>query len=503
MLTRRSSAAAALAALLPALGAAFRTPAPGLFSHALVPGPGCCVRARRVPLALRCTAGAGAWLAENGGKTACSTSPAGLVAQRDLKAGEEACSVPQKACLTADSARAAFGGIADTVDAETAVALQLLLERAKGAKSAWAPWVETLPGRDELELPYFWPEADQQLLEGTTVGDAIEENREALEEEFEQLASQGWCDKFPAGVFTLEGYEWAVGLVSARAVYADKVPGKYVLAPFVDAAFTGLPAAGKAEFYFDGMLRQPRVRVSAGAPGVKKGGVVGIDYGGKSCSKMLLKHGVCSTDAAAEGTYEVSFSVSPMDKFQDDKLDILEINNMPEELTVAFSASDFLSADEVAFLRLVCLQGMDAFLLESVFRNEIWGFMQEPVSMENEKMMLETLIATCEGCLSGFTTTDAEDAKALSGGSVREQRAAAVRRSEKAALKNTILILEEEIDSLEDKEYYQERRLRILNLDRPVDEVCMRSRTSAHLCLPLPCIPPAASPPPNLGLLLI
>merc|ERR1712216_158406 len=161
-----------------------------------------------------------------------------------------------------------------------------------------------------------------------------------------------------------------------------------------------------------------------GAPGVKKGGVVGIDYGGKSCSKMLLKHGVCSTDAAAEGTYEVSFSVSPMDKFQDDKLDILEI----------------------------------------------WGFMQEPVSMENEKMMLETLIATCEGCLSGFTTTDAEDAKALSGGSVREQRAAAVRRSEKAALKNTILILEEEIDSLEDKEYYQERRLRILNLDRPVDE---------------------------------
>jgi [ribulose-bisphosphate carboxylase]-lysine N-methyltransferase len=489
-------------ALMPALGAAFFAPsaapslagARSLGAWPAAAAPARCARARPLPIALRCAAGLDTWLADNGGKTVCGASPAGLVAQRDLKAGEEACSVSQKACLTADSARAAFGGIADTVDAETAIALQLLLERAKGGTSAWAPWVKTLPGRDELELPYFWPEADKRLLEGTTVGDAIEENQEALEEEFEQLVAQGWGDKFPKGVFTLTDYEWAVGLVSARAVYADKVPGNYILAPFVDAAFTGPPAAGKAEFYFDGMLRQPRVKVSVGAPGVKQGGVVGIDYGGKSRSKMLLKHGVCRTDAvAAEGSYEVSFSVSPMDKFRDDKLDILEINKMPEELTVEFSASDFLSADEIAFLRLVCLQGMDAFLLESVFRNEVWGFMQEPVSKENEKMVLETLIATCEGCLSGFTSTDAEDTKALAGGSAREQRAAAVRRAEKAALRNTVLILEEEIDSLEEKEYYQERRLRMLNLDRPVDEVRVRTRVHvsarARVCLPLPFIP--------------
>lgn len=483
----RKAAALAIAAALPALGGV------GAFIAAPAPFSGrdgapalqvlrpalrslSAVRGARsaAPLGgLRCAAGAGldAWFEEQGVRTACSMSPAGLVALKDLKSGEEACSVKvEQACLTAASARAAFGGSADTVDPETAIALQLLLEKSKGASSAWAPWLAALPERDALDLPYFWPEADLQLLEGTSVLDAVEENQDAFREEFEQLSSQGWDAKLPASVFTLENYEWAVGIVSSRSVFDEKFPGEYILAPFVDAAFTGDPATGKAELYYDGMFREPRVRVVPGEGGVKKGEVVGIDFGGKSLSKMLLKHGVTPVDPRTDGAYEVSFSVSPMDKYQDDKLDILELNKMPEELTISFSASDYLTADETAFLRLVCLQGSDAFLLESVFRNEVWYFMQEPVSEENEKMMLDTLIATCEGSLEGFSTSDAEDRKAIAAGSMRARRAAAVRLSEKAALKNTILILEEELDTLDEKDYYQQRRLRELNLDRPLDE---------------------------------
>ena len=59
---------------------------------------------------LRCAADLEGWMAKNGGKSSCSISAAGLVAQRDLKAGEEACSVAVKACLTAASAKEAFGG---------------------------------------------------------------------------------------------------------------------------------------------------------------------------------------------------------------------------------------------------------------------------------------------------------------------------------------------------------------------------------------------------------
>jgi [ribulose-bisphosphate carboxylase]-lysine N-methyltransferase len=490
----RVAAKLAIAAALPALGGvgAFIAPAPGgldgrgavLTSARRLPAsvgppvsslrPPLSARRRLAPLTgLRCSSGAGldAWLEDNGVRAACSLSSAGLVALKDLKEGEEACSVKvEQVCMTAASARAAFGNIADTVDPETAIALQVMLEKSKGASSAWAPWLASLPERNALDLPYFWSQADQQLLEGTSVLDAIEENQDAFQEEFDQLKEQGWDAKLPSSIFTLENYEWAVGIVSSRSVYDDKFPGQYILAPFVDAAFTGEPSSGKAELYYDGMFREPRVRVVPGVSGVRKGEVVGIDFGGKPLSKMMLNHGVARLGGGSDGAYEVSFSVSPMDKYQDDKLDILELNKMPEELTISFSASDYLTAEETAFLRLVCLQGSDAFLLESVFRNEVWYFMQEPVSPENEKMMLDTLIATCEGSLSGFATSDAQDREALANGSIREKRAAAVRLSEKAALKNTILILEEEMDTLDDKDYYQQRRLRELNLDRPLDE---------------------------------
>ena len=58
-----------------------------------------------------------------------------------------------------------------------------------------------------------------------------------------------------------------MGIVSSRSVYDDKFPGQYILAPFVDAAFTGEPSSGKAELYYDGMFREPRVRVVPGVSG--------------------------------------------------------------------------------------------------------------------------------------------------------------------------------------------------------------------------------------------
>ena len=41
--------------------------------------------------------------------------------------------------------------------------------------------------------------------------------------------------------------------------------------------------------------------------------------------------------------------------------------------------------------------GADAFLMEALFRNEVWGFMQLPVSRENEAAACHSMI---EGCRS-------------------------------------------------------------------------------------------------------
>ena len=87
------------------------------------------------------------------------------------------------------------------------------------------------------------------MLQGTSVMDAIEENEEAFKEEFEQLSTQGWAGKFPAGTFTLQNYEWAVSIVSSRSVYAEKFPGSLILAPFVDTAFTSMPSTGNTQLF--------------------------------------------------------------------------------------------------------------------------------------------------------------------------------------------------------------------------------------------------------------
>ncbi|CAN0527355.1 unnamed protein product, partial [Scytosiphon promiscuus] len=49
----------------------------------------------------------------------------------------------------------------------------------------------------------------------------------------------------------------------------------------------------------------------------------------------------------------------------------------------------------VQFLRLLCLSGEDSFLLESIFRNEVWEFMEEPVSRSNEEAVNEALSTRC------------------------------------------------------------------------------------------------------------
>ena len=39
--------------------------------------------------------------------------------------------------------------------------------------------------------------------------------------------------------------------------------------------------------------------------------------------------------------------------------------------------------------------GADAFLMEALFRNEVWGFMQLPISKENEGAACQSMIDGC------------------------------------------------------------------------------------------------------------
>ena len=140
---------------------------------------------------MACAGDAGAftkWLSENGASVSCSlVAGGGLTADKKLKEGEEACSIPTKICMTEESALSALGPKAADLDAETQIALQLIYERTKGASSSYAPWLAMIPDREGLGMPLFWSAAERKMLEGSAVLDDTEELVDALEDEFKQV----------------------------------------------------------------------------------------------------------------------------------------------------------------------------------------------------------------------------------------------------------------------------------------------------------------------------
>lgn len=130
---------------------------------------------------------------------------------------------------------------------------------------------------------------------------------------------------------------------------------------------------------------------------------------------------------------------------------------------------------QVQFLRLMVLDGADLFLLEPVFRNELMDFVALPVSETNElavgalvssraKQALDMIEASAPkrkdaaaartGCLQDAATTPAALAEAVASG-------------ERDALLATLGWWARDAELVKQKEFYQERRLKEMGLDKP------------------------------------
>ena len=118
----------------------------------------------------------------------------------------------------------------------------------------------------------------------------------------------------------------------------------------------------------------------------------------------------------------------------------------------------------IQFVRLMKLGSTDAFLLESIFRKEVWGFMELPVSERNELAVVEFIIESCQRNLVEFSECPKGGLEVCT----------KLRVLETKALTRTIEYLQREKEALDLKEYYQQRRLKDLGLDSswtPEDEM--------------------------------
>ena len=118
------------------------------------------------------------------------------------------------------------------------------------------------------------------------------------------------------------------------------------------------------------------------------------------------------------------------------------------------------------YLRLKLIDGKDAFILEACLSATAWEQLSAPFSKRNEALVMDHLTHLCTTKLAALAPPDL-------GGGPREAAMRKLMEQERAALEGTLARLRLERDSIEGpdpREYYQERRLRELDLLRPLDE---------------------------------
>ena len=348
---------------------------------------------------------------------------------------------------------------------------QEIPKRSPALQTFFNAWIKALPSPSDMDHPLLWSEEDQEVLQASSTN-KIYRRLDDLEDDVTWLMENVFAKnkgRYPETVtldgserpcFNLAGFTWAMAIVQSRSFFLD---GKVRLMPFLDMCNHD----DDAEEVRSGTMGRFGTTKGAQLVAAVKyapGEEVFCSYGPKSAADYLLEHGFCPPQCWKTAVSEITFELDPEDRFYDDKLDILEFETYDQAPMDPSQSFDLVSAPGrdgepdpamIQFLRLAKLGGTDAFLLESIFRKEVWGFMELPVSEQNELSVVNTITDACENALE-------ELRQAPEGG---PEVCKSLREAETKALSRTVDFLQREKEALDLKEYYQERRLKDLGLD--------------------------------------
>ncbi|KAE8023210.1 hypothetical protein FH972_008936 [Carpinus fangiana] len=392
----------------------------------------------------------------------------GLVAQRDLARNEVVLEVPKRLWINPDAVAASdIGSVCSDLKPWVSVALFLIREKLK-SDSPWRYYLDVLP--EYTNSTIYWSEEELAELQGTQLLSTTLSVKEYVQNEFlkvEEEIISPHKQIFPSPI-TLDDFFWAFGILRSRAF--SRLRGQnLVLIPLADLinhspSITTEDHAweikGAAGLFSWDTLFSLRTPVS-----VKAGEQVMIQYDiNKSNADLALDYGFIESKAD-RNAFTLTLEISESDPFFGDKLDIAESNGLGETAYFDIVFDRPLPPTMLQYLRLVALGSTDAFLLESIFRNSVWGHLELPVSRANEELICQVVRDACKSALSAYHTTIEEDEK-LKGENLdpRLEIAVGIREGEKKVLHQideTFKARESELDELE---YYQERRLKDLGL---------------------------------------
>ncbi|GLJ51996.1 hypothetical protein SUGI_1105260 [Cryptomeria japonica] len=419
------------------------------------------------------------WLSDEGGISSSSTSVKpeivpqrlGLVAQRNISQGEVVLEVPKKIWISMDTVYASeIGKLCQGLRPWVAISLFLLREKSK-LNSPWRPYLNILP--ETLDSPMFWSEEELAELQGTqllssTLGYKDYVGNEFLKVQDEVIAPNRHL--FDSDI-TEEDFLWAFGILRSRA-FLPLTGDNLALVPFADLVNHGFNIAAEEpswERRGSGLFNRQEALSMKAPAAFMAGEQVFMQYGrNKSNSQLALDYGIVERNAINDpnrNIFTLTLEISESDPFFADKLDIAELNGMQTTMYFDIAQGQDLPESMLTFLRLMALGGTDAFLLEALFRDSVWGHLSLPVSEANEATICKVILDGCQSALGGYATTIEED-KALLGQQLepRLEIAVVTRLGEKRVLREIQSSFEGYRAQLDQLEYYQEKRLKDLGL---------------------------------------
>lgn len=397
--------------------------------------------------------------------------------------GTQLIDMPASLIMTPSSARDDLSGIdLDAFPDAAVMAAAILLRKSRGELD----WLSL-----STDGVADWNATELDLLCGTSVHEKATDIIRGVEKEHSELCralgEKEW-------IRDLSAYKQAVAAIDACAVYvSESLP--LVLCPVVcltGRSSTVLKANAKVSYVkpFGNFLfkKEPKLTMSSFTE-IESGSMVrvGASDDPVSDSDYFIQYGSLPREESIEmyGT-ELEFEISSFDPNLKDKQEILgkiEMSNVQifnislPSSPVSKNVTDIDTNELIqwiptpemdGFLRLCCLSGADSFLLERVFKQNVWDFMQLPVSKENERAMCDTVIGAVDDALDAM-----KDLESVDMDNVKESRASLARRivkGERLVLEKVKLHYQQVLESVDVLEYYAERRLKALDLLRPLDE---------------------------------
>ena len=362
------------------------------------------------------------------------------------------------------------------------LALFLLQEKSAGSSSRYAEYLSNLPS--EVPGVLGWSEDLLTEFSSSTMRnvkgqiDALQQDWFVIESSANAAANTCLITE---DLLTFDSFKWGFGIVKAYNLYIDGAP---ILAPGVNAIQTDTYAESEAVLDSAGMWGGKVLKIVAKGESFKKGDEIVMNAGFRSAAECVEDLGTCPDLDKEDCTCELVLRIDGSDEatwdmYWEDKLNVLESAQVRPVAKFDLEADDSVEFDPamIQFLRLKNIRGIDSFILESIFSMTCYETLGMPFSKENEKTVYEYLLERVNDGLerlAGYSSPE-QDATLIAsgGGDPKAGTLARLRQHERAALESAKLKAETVLRILEaadTNEYYQDRRLRELDLLRPLED---------------------------------